>query len=276
MFKHHCQNFMKQDPRHYQLMVLGSMLIYGLVWVKLERDPFWIAGILVVALFSQFAATKYKKLPRFEWKSAMISGLSLSILMKTTSLPVALLLAAVAILSKFVFRWKGKHIFNPTNFALALGLLATNEVAVVPGQWGNGIILAFFIASMGVFVVNKACRGDVSLAFFATYATALISWSLWMDKPLIEPIQRLQTGSLLIFTFYMITDPKSTPDSRLGRFIFGVAVAALGIYLQLAHSIPGGLIISLVFLSLMTPFLDQWFPGEKFQWQNSSPAPSRT
>lgn len=261
---------MRRDPRDFQLMVLGSMLIYGLVWLHFDLKVLWIAAILATALLTQFIATRLWRLPHFEWRSALISGLSLSILMRCPSLPLSLFLATAAILSKFIFRWKGKHIFNPTNFALVLGILGTSLVSVNPGQWGNGAILAFFIACMGTFVTNKACRTDVSMAFFGTYALTLFAYTFWNGDSLSLPIQRLQTGSLLIFTFFMISDPKSTPNAKAGRILFGTAIALFGIYLQLAHGIAAGLLISLVFLSLTTPFIDALFQAKKFEWEKKS------
>lgn len=246
------------------------MLIYGLVWLKFDLNVLWLACILLTAFVTQIVATRFWKLPRFEWRSAIISGLSLCLLMRCPSLSLSLLLASLAILSKFLFRWNDKHIFNPTNFALALGVLVTDQVSIDPGQWGNGALLAFFIACMGIFVSNKACRIDVSLAFFLTYATSLFVYTTWIGEPLTTPIQKLQTGSLLIFTFFMISDPRTTPDSRLGRIIFGSVIALVGIYLQLAQGIKAGLIISLVFISVLTPLIDFLLPGQKFYWTKAT------
>lgn len=260
-----------KDPRDHQIMVLASMLVYGLVWLKFQLNILWLTLILLTALISQVAATKIWKLPRFEWKSAMISGLSLCILMRCPSLPISLSLIAMAILSKFIFRANDKHIFNPTNFALALGILF-GQITIDPTQWQNGPFLAFFVLCMGVFVSNKACRTDVSLSFLLTYTACLFAYTFWSGESLDFPLKKLQTASLLIFTFFMISDPRSTPNARWGRIIFGGTVALLGIYLQLAHGIKAGLILSLVFLSVMTPVLDRFLPGEKFEWNKESAA----
>lgn len=255
-----------KDPRNYQIMVLASMLLYGLFWLNFDLDIIWVAGILTVALGTQFLAMQIWKLPHFEWRSALISGISLSLLMRSPSLSISLVLAAVAILSKFLFRWEGKHIFNPTNFALAVGILGTSQVSIHPGQWGNGAILAFFILCMGIFVANKACRSDVSFAFLGVFTIALFAHTQWTGGSIMDAFLRLRSGSLLIFTFFMISDPKSTPNSRLGRLIFGSVIALLGVYLQIGLGVAAGLIISLAVLSLSTPFLDRLLPGERFAW----------
>lgn len=261
-----------KDPRNYQIMVLTSMLFYGLFWLKFQLNILWIIAILLTALVSQYLATRAWKLGRFEWRSALISGLSLSILMRCPSLSLSLALAALAIFSKFLFRWNEKHIFNPTNLALAVGILGTSQVSINPGQWGNGVILAFFILCMGIFVSNKACRSDVSFAFLSTFAATLLVHTLITGGSIVDIFPRLTTGSLLIFTFFMISDPKSTPDTKLGRIIFGISVALLGAYLILGQIQPAGLIISLVFLSITTPIIDFFLPGEKFEWNKTLPA----
>lgn len=262
------------DPRDHQLTVLTSMLAYGLFWLKFDLNPLKIAAIILTALATQYAATRVWKLPCFEWKSAAISGLSLSILMRSDSFAISLALACVAILSKFVIRYKNKHVFNPTNFALVLGILGTSHVWIVPSQWGNGAILAFFIAGMGTFVVNRAARSDVSFAFLATYASIAFGRALLIGEDLSIPLKRLQTGSLLVFIFFMISDPKTTPNSRIGRVIFGSSVAIAGIYLQTAQSIPAGLLISLAFASILVPLFDRLLPGTKYEWNKNCEAAS--
>lgn len=255
------------DPRDHQLTVLTSMLAYGLFWLRFDLNQLWLTGIVAVALVSQYVATRLWKLRCFEWKSAAISGLSLAILMRSHSLPISLGLAFVAIFSKFLLRWRGKHIFNPTNFALVLGLLATNQVWISPNQWGDGAVLAFFILCMGSFVVNRAARGDVSFAFLMSYAVLIFLHAAWNGTALTEPLKHLQTGSLLVFAFFMISDPKTTPNSRGARLIFGATVAFFGAYLQLVSHVPAGLLIALAFLSVTVPVFDRIFPGPTYQWK---------
>ena len=261
------KSFKDCDPRDYQLMVLTTMLAYGLFWLRFDLNKAWIAGIIGSALATQYVATRLWKLRCFEWKSAAISGLSLAILMRSNSLTLSVGLACLAILSKFIFRWKGKHLFNPTNFALDLGVLATGQVWITPNQWGNGAILAFFIACMGSFVVERAARSDVSFSFLVTYSAAILMHAAWIGEPFLTAVKRLQTGSLLVFIFFMISDPKTTPDARSGRIVFGALVALVGIYLQISQGVQAGLLVTLAFASLTVPAMDRIFPGKKYQWK---------
>lgn len=108
-------------------------------------------------------------MPRFDPKSALISGLSLCLLLRTNDAWLAALTAVVAVGSKFVLRVHGKHVFNPTNFALVLMMLATGQVWVSPGQWGSLAVFAFLLASAGGLVVNRAGRADVTWTFLACW-----------------------------------------------------------------------------------------------------------
>jgi Na+-translocating ferredoxin:NAD+ oxidoreductase RnfD subunit len=72
---------------------------------------------------------------------------------------------------------------------------------------------------------NSGGRADVTLAFLASWLSILFGRSLWLGEPLAIPIHRLQNGALLIFAFFMIPDPKTTPNSRTGRIVFAFLVA---------------------------------------------------
>ncbi len=134
--------------------------------------------------------------------------------------------AAAAISSKFLLRWNGKHVFNPTNFGIVAAMLATGRVWVSPAQWGNAAFFGFLLACAGLLVVHRAARSDVTFAFLATYLALVFGRSAWLGEPLAIPLHRLQSGALLLFSFFMISDPKTTPDSRAGRILFGGLVAS--------------------------------------------------
>src|SRR5207247_1303148 len=116
-------------------------------------------------------------------------------------------------------------VFAPPSSALVARLLATGSVWVSPGQWGSGLVFAFLLASAGGLVVNRAARADVTLAFLASWASLLVARSLWLGEPLAIPLHRLENGALVLFAFFMISDPRTTPDSRAGRLLFAALVA---------------------------------------------------
>ena len=74
--------------------------------------------------------------------------------------------------------------------------------------------------------MNRSARSDTSIAFIAAFAAILLARSLCLGEPMTIPIHRLQNGALMIFTFHMISDPKTTPNTRAGRILFACLVAA--------------------------------------------------
>jgi Na+-translocating ferredoxin:NAD+ oxidoreductase RnfD subunit len=256
------------DPRLYQIAVLSLLLAYGMVWLDLDISPRQALAILAAALLTQLGGTALAALPRFDPRSALISGLSLCLLLRTNDPWLAPLAAIVAVGSKFVLRARGKHVFNPTNFALVVMLLATRRVWVSPGQWGSVAVFAFLLASAGGLVVNRASRADVTWTFLAGYVTLLVARSLWLGDPLAIALHRLQNGALVLFAFFMISDPRTTPDSRAGRILFAVLVAAGAYLVQFALSRPNGLLWSLAVCSLVVPLIDRLLPGSRYQWRS--------
>src|SRR5438445_2400672 len=139
------------DPRLYQIAALSSLLVYGLLRLDLEVSLPRAALILATALVTQYACARVWRLPAFDPRSALISGLSLCLLLRTPYALVAAAGAGLAIAGKFVIRIRGKHVFNPTNFALVL-LLLTGQAWASPGQWGSAAVLGFFVVCLGGLV----------------------------------------------------------------------------------------------------------------------------
>src|SRR5262245_5922752 len=117
-----------RDPRYYQLAVLFSLLIYGVGWLGFDVNIRQIVILLGSVLIGQFLCAKLVGASRFDPRSALISGLSLCLLLRTNSDPLLILTAGVTIASKFVLKWRGKHIFNPTNFGIVAMLALGAEV----------------------------------------------------------------------------------------------------------------------------------------------------
>src|SRR5882762_10765065 len=233
------------DPRLYQIAVLSGLLLYGLTALHFDISPDRAALLLGTALLTQYVCTKLWKLPSFDPKSALISGLSLCLLCRTNFAAVAILAAVVTISSKFIVRWNGKHIFNPTNFGLVFLMLVGAPVWVSPGQWGNVAFFGFLMACLGGLVVNRAARSDVTIAFAVFYIGLLFSRALWLNQRLAIPIHQLENGAFLLFTFFMISDPRTTPDSRAGRILFAGLVAAGATSVQFLLYRTNGLLWSL-------------------------------
>jgi len=254
------------DPRLWQIASLAGLLIFGLTRLDFEIAPPQIAVTLVTALLVQWLGTRWTRLPAFEPKSALISALSLCLLLRTPELWVAALAAAIAIGTKFILRVRGKHVFNPTNVALIAVILLTHRAWVSPGQWGNVAFFAFLIACAGGLVVYRAARSDVTFAFLASYAALLFARMAWLGQKPWVPLHQMENGAFLLFSFFMISDPRTTPDSRAGRILFGALVALGAGIVSFVLYRPNGLLWSLVALSPLTLLIDRLLPGRRYAW----------
>ncbi|MGE0644052.1 MAG: RnfABCDGE type electron transport complex subunit D [Nitrospira sp.] len=261
------------DPRLYQVASLSTLLIYGFFFLHFDISIWQVLVTLTTAQLTQYAATRYFKLPSFDPKSALISSLSLCLLLRTNDLVVAALATFIAIASKFVIRWNGKHIFNPTNLALVV-VLTSSLGWISPGQWGQVAWFGFLLACLGSLVITRAARADVTLAFLVFYLGLLVTRALWLGDPLTIPLHQIESGALLIFAFFMISDPKTTPDSRAGRILFALIVALAALYVQFGLFKPNGPLWGLIACSPFVPILDRIVPGIRYDW--ATPTPGRT
>jgi enediyne biosynthesis protein E5 len=254
------------DPRLYQIATLGGLLIYGWIWLEFDITAGRAALLLATVLAAQWACSRAWGLPRFDARSALISGLSLCLLFRTNEPVLAVAAAGVAVASKFLIRIGHKHVFNPTNVAVVTLLLLSDRVWVSPGQWGSAAWFAFLMASAGSLVVTRAARADVTLAFLASWIVLVAGRSWWLGEPFAIPLHRFQSGALLLFAFFMISDPKTTPDSRAGRLIFAALVAFGAWYWQFRLFGTNGLLWSLAACSCLVPLIDRWLPGVAYAW----------
>ncbi|MBK9306545.1 MAG: RnfABCDGE type electron transport complex subunit D [Nitrospira sp.] len=253
------------DPRLYQIASLSTLLIYGLFFLHFDLSIWQVIITLGTAQLTQYAASRYLNLPAFDPKSALISSLSLCLLLRTNDLPTAALAAFIAIASKFVIRWNDKHICNPTNLALAV-VLTSGLGWISPGQWGQVAWVGFLIACLGSLVITRAARADVTLAFLSFYISLLVIRALWLGDPLTIPLHQIESGALLIFAFFMISDPKTTPDSRTGRILYALIVALAALSIQFGFYNPNGPLWGLIMCSPLVPLLDRLFPGARYDW----------
>ena len=130
--------------------------------------------------------------------------------------------------------------------------------------------LAFLIACLGSLVVTRAARADVTLAFLACYVGLLFARAVRLGDPLTIPLHQIESGTLLIFAFFMISDPKTTPDSRIGRIVYALLVSFTALYVQFGLFKPNGPLWGLIACAPLVPVIDQLLPGSRYQWAHAS------
>lgn len=258
------------DARVWQIFSLGLLLTYGVTLLGFDQTPANIALIVTTALATQWLCGWAIAGRPFDPLSALITAFSLCLLLRASHPALLGLAAVLGIASKFLIRFDGKHIFNPGNFAIAVLLLFSDDTWISPAQWGSRTWAAFLFASLACLVLSQAKRGDIAIAFIGSYMAILFGRAFYLGDPMAIPVKQMQSGALLLFTFFMITDPKTTPDRRSGRILFAVLVAVAAAWLQYGRYMPQGLIYALFFASPLVPFFDRLFPRRKpevrFEW----------
>jgi Na+-transporting NADH:ubiquinone oxidoreductase subunit NqrB len=256
-----------RDGRNYQILFLGTFLLYGIWALGWEADIEKFSVLLGVCIITQLAGAKILGLPFSSIKSAIITALGMSILLQVNSLTTAAIAALLAISSKFIFRINGKHFFNPANFGIIVSILATGDSWISPGQWGSSGILFFMVGVLGTAVVFRVSRFDISLFFIGTLFildySRMILYQGWDMDTLMH---KYTSGSLLLFTFFMITDPVSTPSHKIARRLWAVGVAVLTFYMTSFLQVHTAPVWALFIVSPVTVLFDYLLKAKKFEW----------
>ncbi len=263
----------QSDARHFQIVFLAGFLLYG--WFELHWKTDWLRYVVTLstALSIQAVGLKLTGKPMSGLKSALITALGLCLLLRVGELWVAAFAAAVAIGSKFLIRFNGKHVFNPANLGVVVPVLL-GLAWVSPGQWGNGPALVFLIGGAGLLVLIKATRLDTALAFLLVFGGSLALYQVvFLGWPLDYWLHGMSNGSLLLFSFFMITDPMTTPNSRWPRMAWAATLALVAFYLQARLFVQAAPILVLGGASLLVPILDRWWPSRAFTWK-TTPEPA--
>jgi Na+-transporting NADH:ubiquinone oxidoreductase subunit NqrB len=203
--------------------------------------------------------------------SAVVTGIGLSVLVRADSLWVHPLVAFLAISAKFTVRIGNKHLFNPANLGVMIAVLFLPGAWLSPGQWGSDVVAALWFVALGITVTLSARRFDIAWAFLLCYGALLVGRVVWLDQRWAVLLNQLSSGGLLLFTFFMITDPMTTPNDRRMRWLYAALVAVLAFTWQFVWYRNGGPVWALFLLSPIVPLLDHLRPGPKHAWK---PAPA--
>jgi len=259
-----------KDPRIFQIAALSALLAFGWSQRAFEIAPAHFIAIVGAALGVQWLGSLLNAV-RFDIRSPLITALSLTLLLRADAAWPLALAAAIAIGSKFALRLNGKHIFNPANAGIVAMVLLTDAAWTTPGQWGTALWLAAVLAGAGFFVSYRAARLDVPLVFLGAYAALLFARAIWLGDPLAIPLLRLENGALILFAFFMISDPKTTPDGARFRAAFAAGTAALAYVLTFHFFVTDGLFYALAIMCLIRPLMELFDKTAPYQWGEAPP-----
>lgn len=268
----------KLDPRWFQIAFQALFLGYGIAVLHWAPSVTHYLLSILGCLAATWLAECYRqqrlvhvlrnRIFRSAAFSVLISAASLCLLLKTNHWWVSLLAAGLTVASKYFLRVGSKHIFNPSAFGIVAAVLLTGQAWISPGQWGNQAVMFFAIITLGTIVVTRVQKLDVSLAFLITFA-GLIFWRqiLVLGWPMDYFVHSVTTGGLLLFTFFMISDPRTTPNHPLARIVWAVLIAVAAFYLSAFKFMNSMPVWILVAAAPLVPVLDRFFKAKVFQWQ---------
>src|SRR5215468_10517205 len=161
------------DARHLQIIALTSLLAINFAVIDFGASIAASAITVTTSALTQVVCSRLAKIP-LDLRSPLITGLSLSLLLRAEEPWMHAVAGVIAISSKFLLRINGKHVFNPAGLAIVVLLLSSSGVWISPGQWGASI---WFAALLGFFaiVVLHAARTDIAMYFLLSHAAFLFA-----------------------------------------------------------------------------------------------------
>jgi len=224
------------DNRYLAPLFITTILVvghfaYGIL-ESYERTALAIFAALVTELvLGRIFAVKWINL-----SSAYISGISVGILLRSPAFWPFALCSVLSIMSKYVLRVKGRHLWNPSNFGICVLLfLAPETVAALTIQWGNFIWPLLIIWTLGSLIIWRAKRIHISVTYVLSFLVLAFVRSWITGDPWRSEISPITGPMYQLFVFFMITDPKTTVKSKKWQCVVVFLVAFVEMLLRLNH-----------------------------------------
>ena len=235
----------RHDMRWPFAAILTLYAVMGVSWLGFNRSPAQI--LLTIAAGCALDVLLHRVLRRREWLfplSAYISALSLSLILNYSHDYFLLLLpVAITIGSKYLLTFRGQHVINPSLAGVATTLLfAGSLITTAPAyQWGGHWAMSAFMvmAALSLFVFRVG-RGwlIVSFLFFYALQTALRAYVMRHHlPPEMLFLGTMTTPPFFLFTFFMLTDPKTSPNSPRAQVALAFGITVVDLYLHTRESV---------------------------------------
>ncbi len=220
-------------PLLITLILLGAHWSYGVL-----RGYEAIALAVLSAITTEVSLRRLLTGERHQLASAYISGISIAILVRSPMLWPYAVGGVLSIMSKYVLRLRGRHLWNPSNFGIcALLFLAPFAVAPLSVQWGNDLWPMLVIWAVGLFTIWRAKRAHITVAYVVSFFILALVRSLITGSAFVTEVAPITGPMYQLFALFMITDPKTTVSSRRGAVVVVGVIAFVEMLLRLAEVI---------------------------------------
>lgn len=216
------------DPRYLiagliTLVLVAAQLRYHIVGGYERLLVALLACTVTEALLSLFTRGRITNL-----QSAYISGISLTLLVKPQGAalwPFALG-GFLAISSKYVLKYRENHLWNPTNLAITVLLLAApNRVSVLSHQWGNDLATNLVIWTFGLVIAARVRVVHITLTYLVSFLALNSLRAALLHQPVLPEIAPITGPMYQLFVFFMITDPRTIVREKRWQMIVAVLIA---------------------------------------------------
>ena len=230
--------FFSIENRYLAPMLITTILLVGQISYGLLESFTRTALAIAAAMLLELALGRlfYGKFPNLA--SAYITGISVGILIRSPAFWPYALCSAIAITSKYVIRWKGRHLWNPSNFAICvLLLLAPEAVSTLSIQWGNDIWPLLIVWVLGAFITWRVKRFHITATYVLSFIAFAALRGLITDHGFRAEVAPITGPMYQLFIFFMITDPRTTVKQKWAQCLVAFLVAAAEMVLRLAENI---------------------------------------
>jgi Na+-translocating ferredoxin:NAD+ oxidoreductase RnfD subunit len=284
-----------RDPRLHVAAVIISVHVLGQVGLGFRVSvPQILAAILTCAVLE--VALTFRQSRAFVWPaSAMLTGSGVALILRLVGTPpsqpwafegwyVFAAIAGLSLLSKYVIKYRGTHVFNPSNIGLVVAFVVLGSTRIEPLDFWWAPLNAWMVAAYGVILVGgllitrRLKLLAMAAAFWLTLAAGIgllaVSGHCMTTNWAFAPVCGfdfwrviVSSPEVMIFLFFMITDPKTVPTGRVGRVVFAVLVGIVSVVLMAPQTdefgSKVGLLAGLVIVCAARPLVDRLVPAPK-------------
>ncbi|MFM8855748.1 MAG: hypothetical protein ACKOI2_00810 [Actinomycetota bacterium] len=283
-----------RDSRLHVAAVVITLHTLGQVGLGFHVSvPQILAAVLTCALLQ--VAITFREMKAFVWPaSAMLTGSGIALIMRVPSTPVGdhftfhkwwmfSAVAALSLLTKFVVRRNGSHVFNPSNIGLVIAfiVLGSSQVEPLDFWWAPlsnpSMVVAYAVILIGGSLIAHRLRLLATVVSFwvvlaAGTGVSAASGSCFTERWAFAPVCGMDlwltivtSPEIFIFTYFMITDPRTVPAGRAGRAVFGALVGIVCVVLMAPQETEFGakvaLLAGLTVMTALRQLLERFLPA---------------
>jgi enediyne biosynthesis protein E5 len=216
-------------PAFITCILLAAQLSFGILE---SYDRTVLAIVTAIAAELVMGRITYRHWPHPA--SAYITGISVGILVRSPFFWPYVLASLISIASKYVLRFRGRHLWNPSNFGVsAILFLAPATVSLLSIQWGNTLWPMVVIWLLGAVIVWRVGRLHISATYVLSFIGLSFIRSAITGNPWLANVAPITGPMYQLFIFFMVTDPKTTVGPKWAQMVVVFVVALVEMVLRL-------------------------------------------